>query len=318
MEMKHILFDSDTGVDDALALLFALRRKDVKLEGVVSIFGNINEKQAAQNILDIIALANPGYEIPVVVGSHQTLNGKVKSEGVPHIHGKNGIGNVELPKSEQKVLEMDGADFIIKKAKELDGELIIVAVGPLTNLALALKKEPNLPKYVKKVVIMGGTVLAPGNVTPVAEANIHSDPEAADYVFQAGFNLTVVGLDVTMKCRIKYDQILYMDRHATEENKKLTTFLKEMLPLYMNFYHTANYFQDACAMHDPLAMLVAVNPSVVTTQKFKARVECADCMCNGMIVTDRRMNTMEDAKYVEFCMDVDTEAAVNEVLGAIS
>ena len=135
----------------------------------------------------------------------------MKSEGVPHIHGKNGIGNVELPKSEQKVLEMDGADFIIKKAKELDGELIIVAVGPLTNLALALKKEPNLPKYVKKVVILGGTVLAPGNVTPVAEANIHSDPEAADYVFQAGFNLTVVGLDVTMKCRIKYDQILYMD-----------------------------------------------------------------------------------------------------------
>lgn len=315
MNKYHILLDADTGVDDAVALLFALKRKDIKLEGVTSIFGNIDERQAAQNALDIIALANPGYEVPVAIGASRTIKGEV-TEGVPHIHGENGIGNVVLPRSPQKALEMSGVDFIIEKAKELKGELIVVAVGRLTNLALALEKEPELPKYIKKLVVMGGNVLAPGNATPLAEANIYGDPDAADRVFQAGFHTLMVGLDVTMKASMRYEQIEYLEAHCREENRPIAAFLKEMLPFYMNYYFKSGYTANACAMHDPLAMLVAVNPSVVKTQKFRARVECADCMAKGMIVTDRRSSADLEGNYIEFCMDVDGEAAVNEVLSA--
>lgn len=315
MEKLHILLDADTGVDDALALLYALKKPNVKVEGVTTIFGNIDEIQAARNSLDLIALANPGYEVPVAIGASETLKGE-KTEGVPFIHGDNGIGNASLPESPQKVLEMHGVDFIIQKAKELNGELIIVATGRMTNIALALQKEPELSKYVKKLVIMGGNVLAPGNSTPVAEANIYGDPDAADQVFQSDLDVTVVGLDVTMKTLLTYDQILCLDRHCKEENKPIVKFLKECLPLYMDFYRSSNHFFEACAMHDPLAMVVAIDPSVVTTQKFKARVECAECMCKGMIVTDRRVSSIEETKYVEFCMDVDANRAVNEMLSA--
>lgn len=316
MEKFHILLDADTGVDDALALLYALKKPQIKLEGVTSVFGNIDEKQAAQNALDIIALANPGYEVPVAIGAAETIKG-VTEEGAPDIHGVNGIGNAVLPKSAQKVLDMDAVDFIIEKAKELDGELIIVATGRLTNVALALQKEPELPKYVKKLVVMGGNVLAPGNSTPVAEANIYGDPDAADQVFMSKLDVTMVGLDVTMKTLLTYDHVLCLERHCCEENKPIVKFLKEMLPLYMDFYRKSDNFFEACAMHDPLAMIVAVNPSVVKTQKFKARVECAECMCKGMIVTDRRINPTEDANFVEFCMEVDAEAALNEMLAAL-
>lgn len=313
MEKYHILLDADTGVDDALALLYALKSPKVKLEGVTTIFGNINEKQAARNSMDLIALANPGYEVPVAIGASETLRGE-REEGVPFIHGYNGIGDAHIPESPQKVLAMNGVDFMIQKAKELDGKLIIVATGRLTNVALALQKEPNFAKYVKKLVVMGGTVFAPGNTTPVAEANIHGDPDAADQVFQSDLNVTMVGLDVTMKTLLTYDKILYLERNCREENRSVVDFMKDCLKLYMNFYRQSNNFFEACAMHDPLAMLIAVDPSVVKTQKFKARVECADCMCKGMIVTDRRVRSMEDAKYVEFCLEVDSERAVNELL----
>lgn len=314
MEKLHILMDADTGVDDAIALLYALKNPQIRLEGVTTVLGNTTAEQGARNSLDLIQLADPGYEVPVAVGARETIKG-VRKEADTHVHGGNGIGDAVLPRSPKEPLEMDGVDFIIEKARELKGKLIIVATGRLTNIALALQKEPELARYVKKLVVMGGTVFEPGNVSGVAEANILGDPEAADQVLLSDLDVTMVGLDVTKKTLLTYDQVLKLEQHCREENKPIVAFLKDCLKFYMQFYTLTTNTIESCPVHDPLAMLVAVNPALVKTQKFKARVECADCLCKGMIVTDRRQHPF-DAKFVEFCLEVDGVKAVEELLAA--
>ena len=196
--MKRIIIDADTGVDDSLAILYALRSPNFHVEGITTCFGNNNAEQSADNCLRLIRLSGCGYEVPVAVGSNESLDG-VFDSAPAHIHGDNGIGNVELPESSQKPVDETAWDFIIRKAGELKDELTIITTGRMTNLARALEKDPELPSKVKKVVAMGGTLKEPGNVNPYAEANIHGDAKAADRVFRAGFNLALVGLDVTMK-----------------------------------------------------------------------------------------------------------------------
>ena len=196
--MRHILIDADTGVDDSIAILYALRSSNFIVEGITTCYGNSNAFQSAENSIRLVALSKCGYDVPVVAGADQSIEGG--SDSAPaYIHGDNGIGNVELPESGQKPLDEEACDFTIRKADELDGELVVVTTGRMTNLALALQKDPSLPKKIKKVVSMGGTLLEPGNVSPYAEANIQGDAKAADMVFKAGFRLTLVGLDVTMK-----------------------------------------------------------------------------------------------------------------------
>ena len=213
--LKQILIDADTGIDDSIAILFALKRPDVRVMGVTTGFGNTTARQAAENSLRLIRLAGAPYEVPVAVGATEPLAGNWKGPD-PHIHGPNGIGGVELPPSSQQPLEEPAWAFIARMAREHPGELTLVTLARMTNLAKALEIEPDLPRLLKRVVFMGGTFHAPGNVSPVAEANIAGDPEAADRVFQAGFDLTMVGLDVTQKVRLTTDHVAILDKYAGE------------------------------------------------------------------------------------------------------
>ena len=142
--MKHIIVDCDTGIDDSIAILYALKSKKLHVEGFTTVYGNTSSIQAAENTLRLIKLGKCGYDIPVIPGANKSLAGDVEPYPV-HIHGNNGIGNVELPESEQKPLNEDAADFIIRKAEELKGDLIVVTLGRLTNMAAALEKDPRLP-----------------------------------------------------------------------------------------------------------------------------------------------------------------------------
>lgn len=172
--MIKMLIDCDTGIDDSIAILFALKRPDVRVLGITTGCGNIDAYQAAENSIRLIHLAKPGYEVPVAVGANAPLVGPWEGP-VPHIHGANGIGNAELPPADQKPAAEAGWDMIVRLARENPGELTVVTLGRMTNLALALEKEPALPRLVKNVVAMGGAVRAPGNVSPVSEANIAGD-----------------------------------------------------------------------------------------------------------------------------------------------
>jgi purine nucleosidase len=245
-----VFLDCDTGIDDSLALGYLLRSPAAELVGVGTVSGNVSAAQAARNTLDLLALAGrPG--IPVAVGAHDPQGG-VYAGGVPHIHGATGTGTVTLPPAGLGPVPQDAPDLLIRLAKEHAGELRLVTVGPLTNIAEALRREPALPSLVHSVTTMGGAALVPGNITAVAEANVGNDPEAAAEVVVAPWDLTLVPLDVTLENRLTE-----ADRAVLLAGDPLAAAIGGMLDHYFGFY-TGLYGERGCALHDPLAAAVAV------------------------------------------------------------
>jgi purine nucleosidase len=192
-----IYFDTDLGIDDALALGYLLAHPDARLVGIGSVHGNLDAPQGARNTLDLLALAGVSG-VPVAVGSNDPLVGTYAG-GSPHVHGDNGIGGVVLERSSEEVTDEDAADLLIRLAHEYPGELRVIAIGPLTNLAIALERDPALAGLVAGVWVMGGAALVPGNITAAAEANIYHDPDAAQVVVDAPWPVVLVPLDVTMQ-----------------------------------------------------------------------------------------------------------------------
>ena len=242
--------DCDTGVDDALALPLLLGHHDVALAGIGTVSGNTAAGQAARNTLSLLALAGRD-DIPVAVGAHHPLAGTFGG-GAARVHGGNGVGGVELPAPSRAAEAGDAVDLLLGLARQHAGELRIVATGPLTNLALALRREPGLAGLVRDVTVMGGAVRAPGNVTVRAEANIAGDPAAAAAVFGADWPVTLVPLDVTMRHRFDED-----DRAAlAAAGTPLTAALAAMLTGYFDFYESG-LGERRVPLHDPLAAGIA-------------------------------------------------------------
>lgn len=315
--MLKFLIDADTGIDDSVAIYYALKQKDVRVVGITTSFGNTTAPQGAENTLRLIKMANPGYEVPVVVGENKPLFGEW---GGPeyHIHGSNGIGGVELPETDQKPLDMRAEDFIIDMAREHGHELTIITLGRMTNLALALQKEPNLPKMVKNVIFMGGTFQEHGNVLPMSEANISGDPEAADMVFQAGFDLTMVGLDVTHKTQVTPEILRKLRKYATPENIPFADYIiKATDDVYFPFNRAQNNCLDRSPVHDPSALVYATCPQLFKTVKVPARVECKGEFTRGMVIADFREYPF-DAKHVSICIDADSTRVMERIVAAFT
>lgn len=311
--MIKLLIDCDTGIDDSLALLFAMKREDVRIQGIVTSRGNTTAAQAAENSIRLIKLADPGYDIPVAIGSDTILDG-TKTETVPHIHGQNGIGNVELPASEQKPVGQDGIDFMVDTLRSAPGEITLVTLGRLTDVALALKKEPKLPKLVKNLVIMGGTLYHAGNVGPMSEANIAGDAEAADIVLRAGFEATIIGLDVTMKTHLTAEALDCLTRYCKPENKPIAAYLNAAFGnVYFPFNRKQGFCLDYCPVHDPLAVLAAVDPTPFTFRKLRMRVECGGELSRGRLTPDLREQPM-DVPFTGIAVDVESQSALERIL----
>lgn len=310
--MIKMIIDVDTGIDDSMALLYALKKTEVEVVGITTGCGNVDAFQAAENTCRILDLVTPKQDVPVVVGANQPLEGRWEGV-VANIHGNNGIGNVELPPSSRIPLDVPVEDFLNDMAEKYGGELVLVTLGRLTNIALTIKKYPQFAHNIKKVVIMGGTIYQHGNVTPVAEANVAGDPLACELVFGSGMDITVVGLDVTMKTRLKRSHIEMISRYCAQEDKALAEYIQEAF----NYYFMGNRLQDGCLddcpVHDPLAVMAAVIPSLVKVQHRKAHVECKGDYCRGMIVTDLRHKTFE-GNEINFALEVDEDAAIKELL----
>jgi purine nucleosidase len=279
----HIIYlDCDTGVDDSVALGYLLADPGVRLVGVGTVSGNVSAARGARNTLDLLELAGqPG--IPVAVGAHDPL-ARSYDGGVPHIHGANGVGNIDLPAAGIELFEGSAAQLLIALSHEHAGELSVVTIGPMTNIALALRMDPTLPSRVKDLTIMGGAALVAGNVSPVAEANIWNDPEAASESIAADWDVTLVPLDVTLENVLEETH-----REALEAAPHpFVSSLGRILDFYFDFY-VDFYGRRASALHDPLAAAIAAGGITASNApRVNVVVDTTDGPGRGQTICDLR------------------------------
>ncbi len=252
MTIHKIILDTDPGIDDAMAIFTAMAHPNIDLLGLTTTFGNVSVEQATKNALKLVEMA--GTDTPVARGV-ATPWFKEPAPFPDFVHGVDGFGNLELDDPASNALPISAAEFIVREVNEQPGEITLVAIGPLGNLATALQLDPELPSKVKQVVLMGGVIASDGNVSPVAEANILSDPHAADRVFAASWPVVMVGLDVTHQIMIP--RALFDDIAAN--NAKVGAFMRDAARFYVDFYSSVRQI-EGCYAHDVSALAYVVSP----------------------------------------------------------
>jgi purine nucleosidase len=275
---KKIIFDTDPGTDDALALMLALNSPELDVRAITVVPGNVTARQGLDNALRMVSLANR-CDIPVAAGAQHPLFQKLIT--AQFWHGKNGLGNIELPASKCNVDSRFGPDLIIQLVHAAPHEITLVPVGPLTNIALAIAKDPSIVPLVKEVILMGGSVSG-GNVNAASEANIFNDPEAAQIVFQAGWPVTMVGLDVGDKTLLSQK---YLDQLG-QTHGPINDFISGVAKYLVNL---ATQFGSAgTPMYDPLAVGVAIDATLVKAPAMQVDVETRGEFTRGETVANRR------------------------------
>ncbi len=301
---RKVLFDCDPGVDDSVAILFGLRSPELEFVGFTTVFGNAEVEHTAQNALRLVELAGKP-DIPVAQGAGMPYSPAKKPFYGWDVHGKDGLGNTFPPAPRGKLQPVPAAQMIVQTIMNNPGEITLAAVGPLTNLALALKLEPRIVQAVKEVVIMGGAAFVSGNVSAVAEANISNDPLAANMVFSAGWPLTMVGLDVTKKTRMTKPWLEAIFQTGTP----VTSFLAGILPCYQKFHDEIYHMQGDVHTHDPSAVGFMVNPGLFVTRRVLVYVE-TEGRCAGFTVPDVHHQWPESVE-IDVCVDVDSAALLD-------
>jgi len=295
-----MLLDCDPGIDDAMAILLALKSEGVELEGITTVSGNIGIDLATANALRVLELT--GHEhIPVAKGIARPLIKRF--EPTSEVHGRDGMGNTNLPLPKIKEQPIHAVDFITNAIMKNPSEITLVSVGPLTNIAVAITLEPRIAVNVKEAIIMGGAVTVSGNVTSEAEFNIHADPEAARIVLNSGMPITLVGLDVTMKTLLKEEHL----NQILEAETPVARFLEKIVKHYMRFYKEIVNV-DGCGLHDPLAVGAAIDRTLVKTRPIFVDVETKGEITYGETVGDLRPGSEGGRRppNMNVCVDVDS------------
>ncbi|MBQ1757823.1 MAG: nucleoside hydrolase [Erysipelotrichaceae bacterium] len=308
--MNRLIIDCDTGIDDSLALLFAGLRKDIEISAVCSVFGNCSAHQAAINTMKILDLIDYP-DVPIAIGENKPLVGEATF--ATHVHGSNGIGDVELPDSKRKLSPLSSVELLLKMVRENPGEYTLITLGRMTNVALALEREPELPKLVKKLIFMGGTIYHEGNVGPFVEANIGGDPLAASKVLSAGFDAIQVGLDVTQTTHLTTDDLRWLKKNCRRECEAAVDYLIEALKGYFRFNHEDSGMVDCCPVHDPLALVMTVAPELGEVEYWPAHVETEGRYTAGQILIDKRLHG-EDWPKLGCVLKVDHRKCVETIL----
>ncbi len=294
--MKRLILDTDPGVDDSMAIFFALKSPEIKLEALTTIFGNGGVEQTTANALRVLETAGHS-NIPVVGGATKPLLRPFAGDGWM-VHGRDGLGETHMPPAKTQPHPGRAAEYLVSRIMAEPGQLTLAAVGPLTNLALAVSLEPRIAQNVKEVIIMGGTAAEPGNVSPVAEANIHNDPEAAKIVFHAGWPLTMVGLDVTHQTIMTPPYLAQIKAAGTP----VTDFISAINPFYLKFHQ--EHSMDGFYVHDSSAIAYLIDPSLFVTQKLYVDVATVEPN-TGQTVADWR-GVWQKPASVNVCLEVDS------------
>jgi len=306
--------DCDTGIDDALALLLAAGDPAAELVGVSTVAGNCPLPQATENSLRVLELAG-ARRVPVSVGAAGPIAGT--GADARHVHGEDGLGGCAgaLPPARARPQAEHAAQALGRALRARPGQITLVATGPLTNLALALALDGGIARCARHVVVMGGAVVAPGNVGPTVEFNIAADPEAARAAFAAPWPLTLVGLDVTMEVRMGPAEAEALRAGAGP----VAAFCAQALGAYMQAYERLGFRREA-PMHDPLAVAVACDPALVSAVQLPIDVETRGELTRGMTVADLRVlarpTLLAGRRTVQVCRDVDAPAAIRRMMRA--
>ena len=278
MNPKRIIIDTDPGIDDALAILLALASPELQIEGLTIINGNCSVDQGVQNALSILELAGAEH-IPVARGCEFPLVQPLLLAA--ETHGETGIGYAHLPPPKIKPIESHAIDFIIEKVLQNPGEITIVALGPLTNIAMAIRYEPKIISKIQAIYIMGGAIQFGGNTTPLAEFNTFADPHAAHIVYHSGLPITLIPLDVTYQVIITQNHIKRLLQLPTE----IPQFIADATRFYMEF-HDEYQKIDGCVINDPLALATCFNPSFVELYDYYVDVDISGGVSMGKTFAD--------------------------------
>nr|XP_028949551.1 probable uridine nucleosidase 2 [Malus domestica] len=266
-EAKKIIIDTDPGIDDAMAIFVALQSPEVQVIGITTIYGNVYTTLATRNALHLLEVAGR-TDIPVAEGSHVTITKGTKLRIADFVHGVDGLGNQNFPPPKGKPIEQSAAAFLVEQASLYPGKVTVVALGPLTNIALATQLDPAFAKNIGQIILLGGAFAVNGNVNPAAEANIFGDPDAADTVFTCGADILAMGINVT-------HQVVLTDADRETlamSNGKFAQYLCKILDVYFSYHHDA-YSTKGVYLHDPAVLVAAVNPSLFTYMEGVVRVQ---------------------------------------------
>jgi len=274
---RKVIIDTDPGTDDALAILLALNSPELDVQALTVVPGNVTAEQGLDNALRLVSLAKR-CDLPVAHGAQHPLNQKLVTAEL--WHGRNGLANIELPPPQCRADPRFAPDLIIELVHKHPHEITLLPIGPETNIALAVSKDPSIVPLVRDVVIMGGSISG-GNVNAAAEANIFGDPEAAQIVFNAGWPITMVGLDVGNRTLVMRDHI----RGLAEPRGPESDFAAGVLNFLEDL--SEKYGDKGAPMYDPLAVGVAIDPTVVTTRAMRVDVETRGQLTRGETVANR-------------------------------
>jgi purine nucleosidase len=275
---KRILIDTDPGIDDALAILLALASPEVEVDGITTIHGNCSVDQATINALSILELAG-AKEVPVAKGFPLPL--VQPSLLAAETHGDAGLGYAKLPEPRGSPEVRHGSDFLIEKIMSNPGEITLIAIGPLTNVAFAIRKAPRIIDAVREVIVMGGTIRYPGNASPLAEYNVFVDPHAAHMVYHSGMPITLVPLDVTYQCILTAEDV----KRLKKTSAPISRFIDDSTRFYMEF-HDEYQKIAGCAINDPLALALTFSPELCDYRELYVDVDISGGVSMGKTFAD--------------------------------
>ena len=296
--MKVIL-DTDPGIDDALALILLKAMPEVSLQAITVTHGNTTVEKCTTNALKLVELLGL-TDVPVAMGATEPL---VKNLSIAEeTHGDTGLGHAVLPEPQTKISSTNAANLIIEIVNANPGEITILCIGPVTNLALALLKDPSLRKKIKNVVSMAGSIHYPGNATPSSEYNVFCDPESYDILLRSGIDLTIVPLDVTYQCLFTKSHV----ERLSDAREDIRTFIDRSTAFYMEFHAEYQGIQG-CAINDPLAAALLVNPDLVSYRDYYVDIELRGEFTTAKLSADH-FKASGNAPNAKVAMEVDVEA----------
>lgn len=300
---RPVIIDCDPGVDDAVALFMALAADNLEVRAITSVAGNVSIDKTTKNALKLVEYA--GRNVKVARGASRPISKEpITAE---HVHGVSGLGKMVIPEPQNEIYHKNACDTIYEEALLLGGELEIIALGPLTNLAMTLMKYPDIKNKIKQVTIMGGSA-GMGNDTPAAEFNICADPEAAKILFESGIAITMVGLDATNKAMIMEEEL----QEILSYNNKPAEFTAKSMLNFLDFCRSYGF--EGAVLHDPAAVAAAIDGSLIKTRHLHVDVETKGEFTKGKTVVDIYMVTGKEPN-IHVALDIDRERFINLVKG---